>query len=152
MLQNFSRLLWSALQSVRPTRQWITQPPQCLLTIRRTKSQIKREAWEDKLFAVNMCLSTNLPGGECIRRPESSTTVAQRACRWERPGCLPLFLQFLFRPLYLVQQQGKGINLTAQQHLFRISNLTCRFRSRLEQCVQDLYSGTTNASLPFAKF
>ena len=75
-------------------------------------------------------------------RLATSTTVAQRACRWECPGCLPLLLQFLFSPLYLVLK-GKGINVTAKQHLFRISKLTCRFRSRLEQCVQDLYSGNT---------
>ena len=42
--------------------------------------------------------------------------MARRACPWASPECLPLFLQFLFSPSYLVLK-GQGINLTAQHLL-----------------------------------
>ena len=72
-------------------------------------------------------------------------TVAQRTCPWARPECLPLFLQFLFSPSYLVLK-GQGMTLTAQ-HLLPTSKSDSATQietvGELEQCAQIMNSGYT---------
>jgi hypothetical protein len=93
------------------------------------ESQLKREAREEKLAAVTVCLrgdllavntfvgpARDLGHDSVLARINPMLSVAQRACPWARPECLPLFLQFLFSPSYLVLK-GPGINLTAQHLL-----------------------------------
>ena len=78
-------------------------------------------------------------------------SVAQRACPWARPECLPLFLQFLFSPSYLVLK-GQGINLTAQ-HLLPTSKSDSAVQietvSQIEQCVEAMCSGFTTLYCQF---
>ena len=122
------------------------------------ESQLKREAREDKLIAVNVCLRGNITAvnsfvgpardlshDTVLARIYPKLSVAQRACPWARPDCLPLFLQFLFSPSYLVLK-GQGINLTAQHLLPNPkSDIPVQIESvtQIEQCVQGMCSGYT---------
>ena len=122
------------------------------------ESQLKREAREEKLAAVTVCLRGDLQAVNAFVGPARDLghdsvlariypmlSVAQRACPWARPECLPLFLQFLFSPSYLVLK-GQGINLTAQ-HLLPTSKSDSAVQietvSQIEQCVQAMCSGFT---------
>ena len=93
------------------------------------ESQLKKEAREEKLAAVTVCLWGDLQAvnafvgpardfghDSVLARIYTMLLMARRACPWARPECLPLFLQFLFSPSYLVLK-GQGINLTAQHLL-----------------------------------
>ena len=93
------------------------------------ESQLKRDAHEEKLATVTVCLRgdiqevnafvglvRDLSHNSVLARIYPMLSVAQRAYPWARPECLPLFLQFLFSPSYLVLK-GQGINLTAQHLL-----------------------------------
>jgi hypothetical protein len=120
--------------------------------------QLKREAREEKLAAVTVCLRGDLQavntfvGPVCdlghdsvLARIYPMLSMVQRARPWARPECLPLFLQFLFSPSYLVLK-GQGINLTAQ-HLLPTSKSDSAVQietvSQIEQCAQALCSGFT---------
>jgi hypothetical protein len=122
------------------------------------ESQLKREAREEKLAAVTVCLRGDLQAVNAFVGPARDLghdsvlariypmlSVAQRACPWARPECLPLFLQFLFSPSYLVLK-GQGINLTAQ-HLLPTSRSDSAVQietvNQIEQCVQAMCSGFT---------
>ena len=122
------------------------------------ESQLKREAREEKLVAVQVCLrgdtaavnafvgpARDLGHDAVLARIYPLLTVAQRACPWARPECLPLFLQFLFSSSYLVLK-GQGMNLTAQ-HLLPAPTLDTAAKietvRHLEQCAQELASGLT---------
>ncbi len=123
------------------------------------ESQLKREAREEKLAEVTVCLRGDLQavntfvGPVCdlghdsvLARIYPMLSVVQRARPWARPECLPLFLQFLFiSPSYLVLK-GQGINLTAQ-HLLPTSKSDSAVQietvSQIEQCAQALCSGFT---------
>ena len=72
------------------------------------ESQLKREAREEKLAAVHVCMRGDLAAANAFIGPARDLsndavlartypllTVAQRTCPWARPECLPLFLQFL---------------------------------------------------------
>ena len=123
------------------------------------ESQLKREAREEKLAAVSVCLRGDLQAVNAFIGPARDLghdsvlariypmlSVAQSACPWARPDCLPLFLQFLFNPLYLVLKKGQGINLTAQ-HLLPTSKSDSAVQietvSQIEQCAQAMCSGFT---------
>jgi hypothetical protein len=113
------------------------------------ESQLKREAREEKLAAVTVCLRGDLQAinafvgpardlghDSVLARIYPMLPVAQCACLWARPECLPLFIQFLFSPSYLVLK-GQGINLTAQ-HLLPTSKSDSAVQietvSQIEQC------------------
>ena len=129
------------------------------------ESQLKREAREEKLAAVTVCLRGNLQAvntfvgpardlghDSVLARIYPMLSVAQRACPWARPECLPLFLQFLFSPSYLVLK-GQGINLTAQ-HLLPTSKSDSAVQietvSQIEQCTQAMCSAFTTLSTRFS--
>jgi hypothetical protein len=122
------------------------------------ESLLKREAREEKLAAVSVCLRGNLQAVNAFIGPARDLghdsvlariypmlSVAQSACPWARPECLPLFPQFLFNPSYLVLK-GQGINLTAQ-HLLPTSKSDSAVQietvSQIEQCAQAMCSGFT---------
>ena len=69
------------------------------------ESQLKREAREEKLAAVTVCLRGDLQAVDAFVGPAYGLghdsvlprmypmlSVAQRACPWARPECLPLLL------------------------------------------------------------
>ena len=108
---SFTKSLYSELLSVLLFRpQYL---PRSCFTI-----QLKKEAREEKLAAVTVCLrgdrqavnafvgpARDLGHDSVLARIYPMLSVAQHACPWARLECLSLFLQFLqflFSPSYLV--------------------------------------------------
>ena len=123
------------------------------------ESQLKREAREEKLAAIYVCLRGDLAAVKAFVGPARDLghdaflariypllSVAQRTCPWARPECLPLFLQFYFSSSYLVLK-GQGMNLTVQ-HLIPTSKLdTAAYIeaiAQLEQGTHLMSSGYTS--------
>ena len=123
------------------------------------ESQLKREAREEKLAAVTVCLRGDLQAVNAFVGPSRDLghdSVLARIYPMLSvlnvpvlglllPECLPFFIQFLFSPSYLVLK-GQGINLAAQ-HLLPTSKSDSAVQietlSQIEQCAQAMCSGFT---------
>ena len=118
------------------------------------ESQLKREAREEKLAAVTVCLRGDLQAinafvvqardlghDSVLARIYPMLSVAQCACPWARPECLPLFIRFLFSGAEGSRDQFDSAALVAYFQVgFRGQIETV---SQIELCAQAMCPGFT---------